>query len=212
MSTDTADRLEALRQETKQQLEPTLGDDQNNVVFGAGNPCARMILVGEAPGPQENKEGKPFVGTSGQALDDMLEEVGLDREELWISNVVKVWPNTRNGDSLRTRPPYAAERRASWPFFEREVEIISPEVMVLLGGTAAKQILDSNFKVTRQRGEWYDGLNGIPTLATYHPSYILRMGGFDSSRGARLAEELKSDLKKAALRAGMLSRSDADSA
>lgn len=205
MSTDTAEQIEALRQETERELEPTLNEDQKQVVFGAGNPNARMMLVGEAPGPQEDKEGTPFVGTSGQALNDILAEIGLDREELWISNVVKIWPNKRDGNTLRTRSPYADERRASWPFFEREVEIISPEVMVLLGGTAAKQILDSDFKVTKQRGEWYDGLNGIPTLATYHPSYILRMGGFDSTRGAELTEEFKSDLKKAAIRAGMLS-------
>lgn len=204
MSTDTAEQIEALRQETKRELEPTLNEDQTQVVFGAGNPNARMMLVGEAPGPQEDKQGIPFVGTSGQTLNDVLAELGIDRDDLWISNVVKIWPNKRDGNRVRTRSPYADERRTSWPFFEREVEIISPAVMVLLGGTAAKQILDSDFKVTKRRGEWYDGLDGIPTLATYHPSYILRMGGFDSTRGAELTEEFKSDLKKAAIRAGML--------
>lgn len=204
MSCNTAERLEALREETIRELEPTLSDDQTKVVFGAGNPDARMMLVGEAPGPQEDKEGIPFVGTSGEALTDVLAGLGLDREDLWISNVVKVWPNRRNGNSVRTRPPYAAERRASWPFFEREVELVAPDVMVLLGGTAAKQILDRDFKVTQQRGEWYEGLHGIPTIATYHPAYILRMGGFNSSRGAELAEEFTSDLKKAATRAGIL--------
>lgn len=194
--------LEALRAETETALEPTLTEAQTQVVFGTGNPQAAMMIVGEAPGPQEDRIGEPFVGPSGEVMNDVLAELGIRRESLWISNVVKIWPTRRDGDSLRTRPPYAAERRASRPFFEREVALISPDVMVLVGGTAAKEILGTSFKITEQRGEWFSGLYDIPTIATYHPSYILRMGGPTSKRGAQILRDFKADLKRAAARAG----------
>ncbi|MCB0075995.1 MAG: uracil-DNA glycosylase [Anaerolineales bacterium] len=194
-----------LRAEALETLSPTLSADQHQVVFGGGDPAARLVLVGEAPGPQEDKQGIPFVGRSGQYLEQALQQLGLRRETLWISNVVKVWPTTRSGKSLRTRPPNAAERRASWEFFQREMALVDPVAILCLGGTAAKQLIGPSFKITQERGEWRTGPHQIPTLATYHPSYLLRMEGMRPEEAERMAAEFLSDLRRAAQRAGLVS-------
>lgn len=196
--------IAALREQAIATLASTLDEDQIQVVFGAGDPTSPLMIVGEAPGPQEARQGVPFVGPSGELLNETLRELGIDRDRVWISNVVKVWPLTRSGRSVRTRPPTAAEQRASWPFFERELEIIRPKVLVLLGGTAAKAVLGKNFKITAERGEWREGPLGIPALATYHPSYVLRLQGMDPARGAEVLAQFKRDLQRAVERAGLL--------
>lgn len=199
-----AEEIEALRAETIRALTPTLGEDQTQVVFGSGDPSSPLMIVGEAPGPQEDQEGQPFVGRSGQLLNEMLASVGLERARVWISNVVKVWPNKRSGRSLKTRAPYVAEKKASRPFFEREVALIAPRAIICLGGTSAKELISKDFKITEERGEWRDGPNGIPTLATYHPSYILRMQSMSSETGEQMQREFMDDLRRAATRAGLL--------
>lgn len=196
--------IEALRQEAIQALSPLLTEDQTQVVFGAGDPTSPMVLVGEAPGPQEDKQGVPFVGPSGELLTRVLKELGLNREQLWITNVVKVWPTRRNGRSLRTRPPNVAERRASRPFFEREIAIIQPRVLVLLGGTAAQEVLGRRVKLTEERGQWFDTPFGVPAIVTFHPSYILRLQGMAPEEGQAALEAFRSDLRQAALRAGLI--------
>lgn len=198
--------LEALRRETEAALSTLLTPDQTQVVFGEGNPDAPLMLVGEAPGPQEDREGRPFVGKSGQLLERVLTELGLDRSrDVWISNVVKVWPTRRQGRSLRTRPPNAAERQASWPFFEREVRLIRPKALLLLGGTAAKAVLGrSAVRMRDIRGKWLETPFGIPALVTYHPSYILRMQGMRPDEAERLLAEFRADVRAAAERAGLL--------
>ncbi len=199
------DSIEVLRAETIATLTPLLTEDQTQVVFGVGDPASPLMLVGEAPGPQEDREGEPFVGRSGQFLNEALREIGLERERIWISNTVKVWPTTRTGRSLKTRPPNAAEKKASHPFFEREVALIGPKVILCLGGTAAKALIGKAFKITQERGEWREGPQGIPTLATYHPSYILRVQGMSPDSGAQLKQDFVADLSRAARRAGLLS-------
>nr|WP_290668685.1 uracil-DNA glycosylase [Ardenticatena sp.] len=203
---EKAAALEALRHEAETALAPLLTPDQTQIVFGEGNPDAPLMLVGEAPGPQEDREGRPFVGKSGQLLEQVLTELGLDRSrDVWVSNVVKVWPTRRHGRSLRTRPPNAAERRASWPFFEREVRIIQPKVLLLIGGTAAKTILGRNtLRMRDVRGTWLDTPFGIPALVTYHPSYILRMQGMRPEEATQLLTQFRNDVRTAAERAGVL--------
>jgi DNA polymerase len=195
--------IAALRDEAIGILTPGLSKDQIQVVFGVGDPTSPLMIVGEAPGPQEARQGEPFVGPSGNLLNQVLKELGVSRDQVWISNVVKVWPVTRNGRSLRTRPPNAQEQKASWPFFERELQIIHPQVLLLLGGTAAKAVLDKKFKITEDRGQWREGPLGIPTIATYHPSYILRLQGMNPAEGERSLAEFKEDLRKAVERAGL---------
>lgn len=196
--------IEQLQKETVAALSALLTEDQTQVVFGEGDPTSPLMLVGEAPGPQEDKQGRPFVGKSGQLLAETLALLGLKREQIWISNTVKVWPNKRSGRRLKTRPPYAAEKRASRPFFDREVELIQPKVIICLGGTAAKALIGKDFKITKERGEWREGPFKIPTLATLHPSYVLRLQGMAPEKGKQALQDFRDDLRCAAIQAGLL--------
>ncbi len=201
---DIEQAIEQLRAETIEALTPDLAEDQTQVVFADGNPNSPLMLVGEAPGPEEDRKGTPFVGASGRLLNQALEQLGLDREKLWISNTVKVWPNQRSGRSLKTRPPNAAEKKASRPFFDREIELIRPRAILCLGGTAAQALIGKSFKITKERGEWREGPLGIPTMATLHPSYILRLQGMAPESGEEALRNFTDDLRRAALRAGLL--------
>jgi DNA polymerase len=145
-----------------------------NLVFADGNPKAPIMMVGEAPGEDEDRQGKPFVGVSGQLLDRMLAPVGLDRNKVYISNVI-FWRPPGN------RSPTDSEIAACLPFVERHIALVKPKVLVLLGGVAAKTILRTKEGITRTRGRWVeykpvDSAPGevIPCLPIYHPAYLLR--------------------------------------
>lgn len=143
-----------------------------NLVFADGNPAAAVMLVGEAPGADEDRQGKPFVGVSGQLLDRILGCIGLDRaasdplQSLYISNILN-WRPPGN------RTPTDAEVDISRPFILRHIELVRPRVLIFCGGVAAKGLLQSTESISRLRGKWHD-FNGVPALATYHPSYLLR--------------------------------------
>lgn len=140
------------------------------LVFADGNPEARVMLIGEAPGRDEDLQGLPFVGRSGQLLERMLAAIGLDRSSVYISNVIP-WRPPGN------RTPTPAETQICRPFIERHIELASPEIVVLLGGAAAKALLDSNDGILRLRGRWLEtelGGSRRPVLATLHPAYLLR--------------------------------------
>ncbi len=143
-----------------------------NLVFADGNPKARVMLVGEAPGGDEDRQGKPFVGVSGQLLDRMLACIGLDRTAVYITNILP-WRPPGN------RSPTAAEIAICLPFVERQIELVDPELLVLLGGTAAKTLLATADGIVRTRGKWFNYSSpGLPrpvtAIATYHPAYLLR--------------------------------------
>lgn len=143
-----------------------------NTVFADGNPQASIMLIGEAPGEDEDRQGKPFVGVSGKLLDRMLAQVGLDRGKVYISNILP-WRPPGN------RSPTQAEIAACLPFLERHVELIGPKVLVPLGGTSAKTLLNRAEGITRLRGQWFDyaspGLPGpVPVIPMLHPAYLLR--------------------------------------
>jgi uracil-DNA glycosylase len=142
------------------------------LVFADGNPRAAVMLVGEAPGSDEDRQGKPFVGVSGQLLDRMLHAVGLDRETVYISNIIP-WRPPGN------RTPTAQEVAQCLPFIRRHIELVQPRVIVLLGGVAVKALLETTAGITRIRGQWQTlALSGlpapVPVLPTYHPAFLLR--------------------------------------
>jgi len=155
----------------------------SNMVFADGNPAARIMVVGEAPGADEDRIGLPFVGVSGQLLDKIFASIGLSRQSddiyksIYISNILN-WRPPGN------RTPTPAEVEVSLPFIERHIALINPDILVLAGGVAAKALLNRNEAISRLRGTWHDYMpltpgvtertNPIPTLATYHPSYLLR--------------------------------------
>jgi DNA polymerase len=150
----------------------TLRARATNMVFADGNPAASVMLVGEAPGADEDRMGKPFVGVSGQLLDRMLGAIGLDRTTFYITNVC-FWRPPGN------RKPTEAELVAQAPFVQRHIELIQPKVLVLVGAASAHALLGTNDGITRLRGRWFDyqspGLGtSIPTLPIFHPAYLLR--------------------------------------
>lgn len=143
-----------------------------NLVFADGNPEARVMLVGEAPGADEDRIGKPFVGVSGQLLDRMLAAIGLDRSRFYITNTC-FWRPPGN------RKPTEAELVAQAPFVSRHIELINPAILVLVGASAAHTLLGTQDGITRLRGHWFDyrsdGLaRAIPALPIFHPAFLLR--------------------------------------
>lgn len=143
-----------------------------NLVFADGNPESRVMLLGEAPGADEDRQGRPFVGVSGQLLDRMLAAIGLDRGSVYISNIL-FWRPPGN------RTPTPAEVAACLPFVERHVALVRPTHLLLLGALAAKTLTASNDGILKLRGRWFDLAPGdlpapVPALATLHPAYLLR--------------------------------------
>ena len=143
-------------------------------VFGEGSPDARVMLVGEQPGDQEDKAGRPFVGPAGRVLDEALEAAGIDRGGTYVTNVVKHFKWTRRGKVRLHQKPNAEEVRACLPWLEAELAVVKPEALVCLGATAAQALLGSSFRVTAHRGEWVDSPLAPKVTATVHPSSILR--------------------------------------
>ncbi|MBU0858909.1 MAG: uracil-DNA glycosylase [Alphaproteobacteria bacterium] len=143
-----------------------------NLVFSDGNPAAPIMIVGEAPGADEDRLGKPFVGVSGQLLDRILACIGLDRtaedpaHSIYISNILN-WRPPGN------RTPTDAEVDISRAFITRHIMLVRPQILIFSGGVSAKGLLQSTESISRLRGKWHD-FHGIPALATYHPSYLLR--------------------------------------
>jgi DNA polymerase len=142
-------------------------------VFGEGPADARVVLVGEQPGDQEDKEGEPFVGPAGRVLDDALVAAGIDREVAYVTNAVKHFKFEARGKRRIHKTPSATEVRACGPWLAAELQALAPDVTVALGATAAKALLGNDFRVSRQRGEVHEADAGT-VVATVHPSSILR--------------------------------------
>ncbi len=150
----------------------SLGSLREKMVFSTGNPAADIMLVGEAPGYEEERRQEPFVGRAGQKLDQILSAMGLARGEVYISNICKFRPALKN-QTTNNRKPTPEEMKACLPFVQAEIGIVQPKCIVALGGTAAEGLLDyENQPVGRMRGSWHKFEN-IPVRVTYHPSYLL---------------------------------------
>lgn len=146
-----------------------LGDKRTNLVFGVGNPKARLVFVGEGPGADEDRQGEPFVGEAGRILNRIIIAMGLQREDVYICNVVKCRPPGN-------RDPEHDEVEACAPFLLRQLQAIGPEVIVALGKFAAHTLLATKEPITKMRGRFRD-YNGIPLMPTFHPSYLLHRQG-----------------------------------
>jgi uracil-DNA glycosylase len=139
---------------------------RTNIVFGVGNPRAELVFVGEGPGHDEDVQGIPFVGRAGQLLTQMIDAMGLSRDEVYIANVVKCRPP-------ENRTPEKDEVATCLPFLWRQLSIINPKVIVCLGSVAAQALLNTNKSISHFRGQWFD-FRGAKLMATYHPAYLLR--------------------------------------
>jgi len=143
-----------------------LHKQRNKIVFGAGNPRAELVFVGEGPGHDEDIQGLPFVGRAGKLLTQMIEAMGLKREDVYICNVVKCRPP-------ENRKPEDDEVSTCSPYLYRQLDVIAPKAIVCLGGVAAQTLLKTKDPISRFRGNWYDFRN-TKLMATYHPAYLLR--------------------------------------
>lgn len=170
ISAQSDDRVAAL-----QEIRADLGDcircplhqqGRTQIVFGTGSPYADLMFIGEAPGADEDKQGEPFVGRAGQLLNNMINAMGLKREDVYIANVIKCRPPGN-------RTPVPEECAVCSPFLLRQVEVIAPKVIVALGAVAAKTLLAVNQSMGSLRGRWYE-FHGVPLVVTFHPAYLLR--------------------------------------
>lgn len=172
--TTVEEKLAYLRQMAENRKSArALGTLRDTMVFAVGNPHARLMLVGEAPGYDEERLGEPFVGRAGQKLNQILAAMGLKREDVYISNVCKFRPSMGANQGTANRPPSEQEIAACLPIILAEIRAIRPECIVCLGGSSAKGLLGAAQSVTSMRGQWLD-CQGVPVRVTYHPSYLLR--------------------------------------
>jgi DNA polymerase len=146
-----------------------LCETRTNLVFGVGKEDAEVLFIGEGPGEQEDLQGEPFVGPAGKLLDDMLKMIDLDRSRVYIANIVKCRPP-------RNRDPQPEEQAACAPWLQRQLALIDPKIVVCLGRIAATGLIDPEFRITRQHGQWFDR-DGRRWMATFHPSALLRDPG-----------------------------------
>jgi uracil-DNA glycosylase len=143
-----------------------LGAGRTRMVFGEGNPKARLMLVGEGPGKEEDRQGRPFVGAAGKLLDKILASVGFTRPEVYIANVVKCRPPAN-------RTPKAEECAACMPKLKEQIRLIKPQIIVILGATALRAFAGPEARITRERGTWQDYM-GAKVMPTFHPAALLR--------------------------------------
>lgn len=160
-----------------------LAETRHKVVFGEGDPHAKLMFIGEGPGYDEDMQGRPFVGKAGQLLDKMIVAMQFRREEVYIANVVKCRPPGN-------RVPSPDEAAACIGYLKRQIELIHPEVIVLLGATAVNFLLGKREGITRLRGKWL-GYDGIPVMPTFHPAFLLRQESAKRDAWADLQQVMK---------------------
>ncbi len=185
--TEKTKELEKIAEQTRQCRLCDLGSLRTNAVPGEGSSNARIVFIGEAPGAEEDAQGRPFVGRAGQLLDKIIIACGLNRSDIYIGNILKCRPP-------ENRDPRAEEVISCLPYLQRQIEIIEPEIIVALGAHAARTLLDTTKSIGQLRGhfeEYYAGIGRPPIklMATYHPAYLLR--NYSQENRKRVWEDMK---------------------
>ena len=157
---------EDLEENAKKCMKCKLCNNRKNVVIGTGDKNAKIMFIGEGPGADEDEQGIPFVGRAGQLMNKALEGLGIKREEIYIANVVKCRPP-------QNRNPEKEEADACKEYLETQINLVKPEIIVLLGSVALKNVLGEEYGITQSRGKWFEK-NGIKILPTFHPAALLR--------------------------------------
>jgi uracil-DNA glycosylase len=178
-------RLEELARQVAVCTKCDLAKTRTNTVFATGDPYSPLMLVGEGPGENEDATGLPFVGRAGKLLDDILAAVDLTRQQIYLTNIVKCRAAVEEGGRMKNRQPKTSEIRACNPYLQGQIEAVKPAIILCLGGPAAKTIIDKDFRITKDRGKWYE-IDGIKTMATFHPAYVLRQRDDDLKNTKRL--------------------------
>jgi DNA polymerase len=166
--------ISALRKAARECQGCPLYQNATQTVFGAGAMKADVLMAGEQPGDQEDLQGLPFVGPAGRLLDAAIEEAGIDRGEVYMTNAVKHFKWTPRGKKRLHAKPSSREITACRPWLTAEIDAVQPQIVVCLGATAAQSLLGSSFRITRQRGQLLDSEWAPAVMATYHPSAVLR--------------------------------------
>lgn len=190
--------IEELREKASVCVACDLCEKRTNVVFGEGNPNSPLVIVGEGPGENEDKTGRPFVGRAGQLLDECLKECGILRRHIFITNVVRCRPTLEEAGRLKNRPPTQAESNTCISLWlEPTLTLIDPLVILCLGSPSANAIIHKNFKIMQQRGKFFESKYARYAVAGLHPAYILRQQGeaYDEAR-ATLVQDIEAARKK----------------
>lgn len=170
---DKSEQMRLLEAEAEELLDEVC-DPDTNLVMGEGNLDSRIMFIGEAPGADEDRAGRPFVGRAGKLLNEELQRAGIMRDDVYITNVVKCRPTKIEDGRKKNRVPTTVEIKSWIDLLMREIEIIGPQIIVCLGATAASTLLERGVGMKNERGQWFDGPRGTRLTLTYHPSYILR--------------------------------------
>ena len=194
----TRDSLGRIRREAEGCRDCPLWKKATQTVFGEGPARARLMLVGEQPGDAEDRTGHPFVGPAGRLLDEALGQAGIDRAAVYVTNAVKHFKWEPRGKRRMHKTPAQREVEACQQWIEREIAAIRPALIVCLGATAAKSLLGPGFRITQERGKVMRPEGLPPILATFHPSYLLRLK--DRPGGDEAHADFVADLRKAARR------------
>ncbi len=194
-SPETIKELEEIADQTRKCLKCELGGLRTNAVPGEGNPAARIMFVGEAPGADEDAQARPFVGRAGQLLDKIIAACGLKREDVWIGNILKCRPP-------ENRDPKPEEIVACLPYLQRQIELINPEIIVALGAHAAKTLLNTTKSIGQLRGLFHEYVPGmgkrpIKLMPTFHPAYLLR--NYSAENRGKVWEDMKKVLAELGL-------------
>jgi DNA polymerase len=182
--TNTDETLESIRTDIGNCKRCALSETRTNIVFGAGNPKARLVFVGEGPGYEEDKTGEPFVGAAGKLLTKIIEAIQLTREKVYICNIIKCRPPGN-------RNPMPEEIETCFPFLKRQLLVIKPDFICALGTFAAQTLLDTKQPISRLRGHFHDYM-GIKVMPTYHPAYLLR----NANKKREVWEDMKKVMKE----------------
>ncbi|HET9652853.1 MAG TPA: UdgX family uracil-DNA binding protein [Usitatibacter sp.] len=194
--TGRAAQLEGLRRQAAGCHDCPLWVNATQTVFGEGSARARIMFVGEQPGDVEDREGHPFVGPAGRILEQAMEDAGIDRSRVYITNAVKHFKWEPRGKRRLHKTPAQREVEACYQWLQGEIEAIRPALVVALGATAAKALLGSRFRITQSRGQ-VQSREGLPdVIATYHPSFLLRT--MDRPEGDEIHAQFVDDLRIAA--------------
>jgi uracil-DNA glycosylase len=190
--------LKSLRDAAQHCRGCDLYKDATQAVFGEGPRSARLVLLGEIPGDEEDKQGHPFVGPAGRLLDHALEDAGLERDEVYVTNAVKHFRWEPRGKRRLHKKPSARQIEACKPWLHAEILVVKPEGIVCLGATAAQAMLGRDFRITKHRGKFFASDDVAWLMATYHPSAILRAP--DKEGRDQMRSEFVHDLHRAAQR------------
>jgi uracil-DNA glycosylase family 4 len=195
---DKQERMERLRSEALTCPECPNQGRRLRVVFGEGDVTAAVMLVGQGPGVLDEQSGRPFSGPSGALLDQALAEVGLQRDKLWLTNVIKCRAVKQEKGRLVDRPPSAAELKACRPWLDGEIGVVQPRIVVCIGVPAAKALIARTFKLSEGHGRFEECADGTRRIAVFHPAYVLRLKGVDLNAYEQTWRALITDLRTVA--------------